>query len=173
MQLQEALSLIQHSVPQHATTWADLGCGDGIFTNALSQLLYEGSLIYAVDKNKRALNNVIVKHGMHLAKLALDFVNDDLPFRNLSGILMANAFHFVKDKDSFIRKIFSCLNKNGCLVIIEYDTDVANTWVPYPIGFSNLKKFFEAFDYETEKLNTAPSRYNGNIYSALVRRKSD
>lgn len=170
MQLQEALSLIQHTVPQQVTAWADLGCGDGLFTNALSQLLHEKSLVYAVDKNKRALNQVTVKPGIHFKKFELDFVNDELPFKDLSGILMANSFHFVKNKHAFINKLFNSLDKEGYFVIVEYDTDVANTWVPYPVSFNNLKIFFQAFKCVIEKLNTVPSRYNGNIYSALVRK---
>lgn len=173
MQLQEALSLIQHTVPQHVTAWTDLGCGDGLFTNALSRLLHEGSLIYAVDKNNRTLNNVIVKQGILLKTLALNFVSDALPFKNLSGSLMANAFHFVKEKHAFIAKLFNCLGEDGYLIIVEYDTDIANAWVPYPISFNNLKKFFETYNYTTEKLNTIVSRYSGNIYSALVRKRNN
>lgn len=173
MQIQKALSLIQHTVSQHATTWSDLGCGNGLFTNALSQLLHEGSLIYAADKSRQALNAVVVKQGIQLEKLTLDFVNDELPFKDLSGILMANAFHFVKDKHAFISKLFNCLGKEGYFVIVEYDTNVGNTWVPYPISFNNLKIFFEAFNFATEKLNTVSSRYNGNMYSALIHKRSD
>lgn len=171
MQLQEALLLIQHAVPQRTTTWADLGCGDGLFTNALSQLLHEGSLIYAVDKNKRVLDRVIVKQGIQLEKLALDFVNDELTLKDLSGILMANAFHFVERRHAFISKLFNCLGNDGYLIIVEYNTDTANTWVPYPISFNSLEKFFKAFYCTTEKLNDVASRYGGSIYSAIVYKK--
>ncbi len=143
MQLKEAISLIQHELPEHATVWADLGCGDGLFTNALSQLLVDASLIYAVDKSNNALKHVTVRKEIKLEKLALDFVEDALPLKNLSGILMANAFHFVKDKDAFIQKVFNCLNENGYLIMVEYNTDVANMWVPYPISFKNLKSFLK------------------------------
>jgi len=168
VQLQQALSLIQHNITQHTNVWADLGCGEGLFTNALSQLLHEGSLIYAVDKNKQALNKVIVKQGIELKKLPLDFVDDSLPFKNLSGILLANAFHFVKDKDVFANKLFNCLDKHGYLLVVEYNTDTANRWVPYPVSFYNLKKFFETYSYVTEKLGLFPSRYQGNMYSAII-----
>jgi SAM-dependent methyltransferase len=172
VQLSTAGWLIQHPVPDYKTIWADLGCGDGLFTNALSQLLAEQSLIYAVDKNNRVLNNVVVKQGIQLEKFVLDFTKDDLPFKNLSGILMANSFHFVRDKSAFINKAFKCLNEDGYLLIVEYDRDAANPWVPYPIGFKNLEKFFKQYDYSAQKLNETPSRFNGVIYSAMVCKKS-
>ena len=50
MQLKEAISLIQHELPEYATVWADLGCGDGLFTNALSQLLADDSLMINIER---------------------------------------------------------------------------------------------------------------------------
>jgi trans-aconitate methyltransferase len=172
MQLSQALSLIQHSVLQQKSTWADLGCGDGLFTSALSQLLLPQSIIYAVDKNAAALNRVSVKRGIQLEKLVLDFVNDILPFKELSGILMANAFHFVKDKHALIKKTFNCLGSNGYFIFVEYDRNTANPWVPYPVSFKNLQKFFDEYNYNTEKLNEMPSRYNETIYSTLISKKN-
>jgi trans-aconitate methyltransferase len=171
VQLSRAVSLIQHSIAVQENVWADLGCGDGLFTNALSQLLPEKSSIYAVDKNKRALNEVSVKHGIQLKKFILDFEHDHLPFENVSGILMANSFHFVKDKNGFIHKVLNCLVADGYFIMVEYDTDKSNLWVPYPISFNNLKQFFDAYSYTTQKLHETPSRYHGIIYSALINKR--
>jgi ubiquinone/menaquinone biosynthesis C-methylase UbiE len=170
MELSKAIKLIQHAAAKDKSVWADLGCGDGLFTKALSHLLMEGSLIYAVDKNKNALNKVEVKNGIALNKLVLNFSNDDLPFSNLSGILMANSFHFIKNKNAFIKKAFKCLNDEGYLLMVEYDTDVSNFWVPYPISFNRIEKFFNYYNCSTNKLNEMPSRFNGMIYSAIITR---
>jgi len=171
MLLSEAVLLLNHNISKEKSTWADIGCGDGLFTNALSQLLPAQSLIYAADKNKRSLNNVTVKEEIQLEKMVLNFVSEALPFTNLSGILMANAFHFVKDKHVFINKAFKCLQADGYFIIIEYNTDKSNLWVPYPISFNNLKNFFSAFDYNAEKLQEMPSRYHGKIYSAIIKHR--
>jgi len=170
VQLSQAVSLIQHSIPEQKAVWADLGCGDGLFTNALSQLLSEGSLIYAVDKNKDVLNHVSIKREIKLEKFVLNFIDDVLPFENLSGILMANSFHFVKDKNVFINKVFNCLSADSYLIIVEYNRDIANPWVPYPISYDRLTKFFATYNYTTEKLREITSRYSGIIYSALIRK---
>lgn len=171
MLLSQAISLIQHDVPKEKIVCADLGCGDGLFTNALSQLLPQESLIYAVDKSKRALKNVTVKEGIQLEKLALNFVEDNLPLKNLSAILMANSFHFIKDKNAFINKAFTWLNKDGYLIMVEYDIDRSSLWVPYPISYNNLKKFFANYNYTVEKLSETPSKYRGTIYSAVIQKQ--
>src|SRR5947209_19367694 len=103
MQIQEAISLIQTDqlVQDTKTIWADLGCGSGLFTRALAELLFSGSIIYAVDKSissfqKNVSNKIVIK------TIESDFVSDDLSLLNLDGILMANSLHFVKNKKQFI-----------------------------------------------------------------------
>jgi trans-aconitate methyltransferase len=168
MQLSAAVALLQHSMKPVKTYWADLGCGDGLFTNALSQLLTEESLICAVDKNKSALNKVSVKDRIRLMKYELDFINDDLPFTGLSGILMANAFHYIKNKKDFIHKIIKHLGPAGYFLLVEYDTDNTNPWIPYPLSFASLKHLFSELNCTTKKLKQVSSRYNGTIYSAII-----
>jgi predicted RNA methylase len=34
------------------STWADLGCGNGVFAYALAEFLIDGSWIYAIDKQQ-------------------------------------------------------------------------------------------------------------------------
>ena len=168
MQLMQAVELIKHPVDATQNRWADLGCGDGLFTNALSQLLVKDSLIYAVDKNRRALSKISIKDDIQLKQLELDFVKDKLPFDNLSGILMANAFHYVKNKDAFVQKCIGCLSDDGYFLIVEYDRDVSNPWVPYPVSFVALQNLFLSFNYTVRKLRQVPSRYTGLMYSAIA-----
>jgi ubiquinone/menaquinone biosynthesis C-methylase UbiE len=168
MQLKEALLLIQHSIPSEKNIWADLGCGDGLFTNALSHLLPEKSLIYAVDKNKSALRNVSVKPGIQLEKIVADFVYGELPFKSLSGILMANSFHYVQYKKIFIEKCLALFNSHAYFIMAEYDTNKANAWVPFPISFDDLKNFFSSYNLTVHKLHEMPSHYRGKMYAALI-----
>ena len=172
MELPDAIKLIKHKniLNPSKTTWADLGCGSGLFTVAISNLLAPGSKIYAVDTNIKLFKSPVKPHVV-VEKIKADFVADPLAFKNLDGILMANSLHFVQNKDAFIRKIKNHLNPNGCYLIVEYDMDTSNPWVPFPISYNTLRKMFEGLGYTLiEKIYELPSRYNrANIYSVLVK----
>ncbi|REC77639.1 methyltransferase type 11 [Chryseobacterium elymi] len=150
-------------------TWADLGCGDGTFTNALAHLLPDGSHIYAVDSqsqnfSKSLGNNVSVNF------IKADFEKFDFDFSNLDGILMANSLHYIKDKGPLINRLEKYLSADKKFVIIEYDTDIANQWVPYPILFFKLKELFTNLGYsKIIKVNEQQSIFGqGSIYSATI-----
>lgn len=98
-------------------------------------MLAPHSLLYAVDKNETALNNFSVALNIQLKKLNIDFIKDAFPFKNLSGILMANSLHYVEDKNAFLLKATASLSQDGYFIIIEYDTDKANRSL---ISFTNL-----------------------------------
>jgi trans-aconitate methyltransferase len=176
MELQHAIALIQNNrlVKGKAATWADLGCGTGLFTQALIHFLQPGSVVYAVDSSKNALSRIEPpSQGIVLEKVQADFVQDVLPFRDLDGLLMANALHFVRDKANFLKKAEKWLKADGCFLVVEYDTDRANPWVPYPVSFRVLNQLFTELGYQkVERVSERPSIYHrAPIYSALVNKK--
>ncbi len=153
--------------------WADLGCGAGTFTRALATLLPAGSHIEAIDRDGMALDQVPEKLGsVSIRKTAADFIRKDLSYlAPLDGILMANSLHYVRDQQEFIGPLLSLLQQGGRLIIIEYDSDHPNAWVPYPVSFDRLKVLLSSTGYRahTVKLAEKPSVYGPyNIYSALV-----
>lgn len=155
-----------------AGLWADLGCGSGFFTNALALQLFPKSEIYAIDKqaNLQLISN---NKGVITHFQAADFEKDNLDLPALNGILMANSLHFVEDKKKLIKKLSHHLAENGKFVIIEYDTDRANTWVPYPISFAKLQALFSDSGFmSVEKMAETKSLYgSGMIYSCLIKSK--
>ena len=173
MQLKEAVELIDNNFVAGANKqiWTDLGSGTGTFTKALATLLPENSLIYAVDKSGEDLNKIPSRYkSIIIEKIQVDFTRQKLS-RNLDGILMANSLHYIKEKDLFIRKMEIHLKKKGCFLIVEYDTEISNSWVPFPINYNSLEKLFEKEGYKAKKLKEKPSVYRReNIYSALIKR---
>jgi ubiquinone/menaquinone biosynthesis C-methylase UbiE len=162
MDLKTAISLVRSPKLKSntPTNWADLGCGSGLFTNALSTLLQTGSKIIAVDKDASALKKVNVVNGIILERLHTDFINDDLPLRNINGIVMANALHFIKDKKVFLQMLQPCLNEAAHFLIVEYDTAQSNPWVPYPLHIEGWQKLFRETGYsQNEEINRHPSVY--------------
>jgi len=55
-------------------------------------------------------------------------------------------------------------------IIIEYDTDKPNLWVPYPITFAKLKVLFEGLGYGiVNKVNERRSAYgSGMMYCTVI-----
>jgi ubiquinone/menaquinone biosynthesis C-methylase UbiE len=175
MELNEAIRLIRYEGFNTAITqtWADLGCGQGLFTYALADLLPEGSSVYAIDGNLSALKKISSTDKTTMKTINADFINDDLQLSNLDGIVMANSLHYVKDKPAFIKKANSYMKKESKFLIVEYDADKpVSTWVPYPVSFQSLKKIFQETGYTSiKKLQERPSIYNsGKIYSAIISR---
>ena len=172
MTLQEGIALIKTDKIDSfkAATWADLGCGSGLFTNALASLLADESTIYAADKNLSSFHKDSSLKSILIKPVELNFERTSLPFNNLDGIIMANSLHYVRNKKDFLEKIKTCLNANGCFLIVEYDMETANHWVPYPISFLSLKKLFHDIGFSfVEKISERPSAFNrGNLYSAIV-----
>ena len=125
MQLKDALALLTHKsfYPEGPQSWADLGCGSGLFTSALASLLHSGSEIYAVDSNASALKKISSPNNVVIKPVQSDFITDNLDFNKLDGIMMANSFHYVKDKPAFIHKARLYLKPGSCFLIVEYDMD--------------------------------------------------
>ncbi len=144
--------------------WADLGSGDGLFSKALLSLLPAGSIIYAIDKTAFAFSDPGIQF------LKIDFEKEVLPLPLLNGIMMANSLHFVKDKLSLLQQLKKNLLPRAVFLLVEYDTTIANRWVPYPLSYSSAGNLFKQAGFDLmEKNKERPSVYNSaNIYSAYL-----
>ena len=174
MELKDAIELINHERinKQAIQTWADLGCGSGLFTQALSYQLEPGSIIYAMDKSKPP--KLEGRSGVSILSQRLDFIKDELNVPLLDGIVMANSLHYVHDKPALLTKLERSMKANSVFIIVEYDTDVpVAQWVPYPLSFESLTRLFDQPGYQSPiPINQRSSAYGrANLYSALVIRK--
>lgn len=172
MLLKDAIELIKsdHITKTGKQLWADLGCGSGIFTAALANLLPAESKIIAVDKNRSTLNRIPSEiNNVAIKKIDADLTTTELP-GELDGILMVNSLHYVKEKDLLLKKMLTRIKEDGCFIIGEYDTDTSNPWIPFPVSFKSLANLFDKEGFVVTKLNEKPSVYRrANIYSAVVR----
>jgi trans-aconitate methyltransferase len=172
MQTSEALEFLSGVVfdSSKPSVWADLGCGDGFFTNILAGMLPTGSRIYALDKQVQRLKKPAGNDNPILFQQA-DFITDDLHLPVLNGILMANSLHYVANKENFVDKINTFLAPGGMFIIIEYDTQRSNPWVPFPIDFPNLSKLFAGKGYSTiQKVGERKSIYNREkMYACVIK----
>jgi trans-aconitate methyltransferase len=169
MQLPEAISLIQKGIVPNSSpqTWADLGAGKGLFSEALFSILQPGSTIHAVDLNKQPN----LQHHPSIIFHQADFVKDKLTIPTLDGIVMANSLHYVQEQVACIKQLKTHLrNGAGVFILIEYDTDRANQWVPFPVSFARAQWIFgEAGFSKIKKIGERQSMYSrDSIYAALI-----
>jgi ubiquinone/menaquinone biosynthesis C-methylase UbiE len=147
MRLRHAIALLADSGVEALgpTIWADLGCGDGTFTIALASLVASGSTIHAIDRDRAALQRIPPAHnGVHIATHHGDFTHHPWPFDDLDGILMANSLHYIENQAAFIRACNKHMKSRRRFLIVEYDTNEANRWVPFPVSRSRLAAYRRA-----------------------------
>jgi ubiquinone/menaquinone biosynthesis C-methylase UbiE len=172
MDHRDHVGLIREGVLGGGKTWADLGSGEGAFTLALADLLGPTGSIYTVDRDSRALRVQTVAlrdafPNVNVTPLIADFAMP-LELPPLDGIVMANSLHFERDKLAVLRLVGAYLRTGGCLVLVEYDTDHGNPWVPFPLSYRSWARLAEEAGFrDTRRLASVPSRFLGSIYSAL------
>ncbi|OGO67769.1 MAG: methyltransferase type 12 [Chloroflexi bacterium RBG_19FT_COMBO_62_14] len=165
-------ALLRKGVPKQGGIWADLGCGSGAFTLALADLLGQRATIYAVDLDPRALAQLQQQSKARfpdydIRTLAGDFTRP-LKLPSLDGIVMANSLHFHKDKESIVRDVRRILGPTGRLILVEYNVDKGNPWVPFPISYSRWQKLALMCGFSAvEKIGVKPSSFLREVYSAL------
>ena len=154
------------------TIWADFGSGGGAFTLALADLIGPEGVIYSVDKSQSALDQQ--QRALHsrypeveVRLLKADFTRPlDLP--PLDGLVVANALHFLKDKDKTVALLRDYLRPSGRFLVVEYNTNRGNHWVPHPFSYSTWQSIAQRNGLQrTELLATVPSSFLGEFYAAI------
>lgn len=149
--------------------WADLGAGTGAFTLALAELVGPEGEVIAVDRDRgalRGLERALRPGGATVRTVAADFTKP-IDLASLDGVVMANSLHFVRDKAPVLALVHGMLKPSGRLLLVEYDADRGNTWVPHPMSFETWRALADANGFSgTRKLASVPSRFLGRIFSA-------
>jgi ubiquinone/menaquinone biosynthesis C-methylase UbiE len=160
-------------------TWADLGAGSGAFTLALRELLGSGAALYAVDKDLRRLEELKRAYqtrfgdGQDLHLVHGDFTGS-LALPPLDGAVMANSLHYFKDKEKVLRHVRTLLKPGGALLLVEYNVDSGNLWVPHPLSFDAFRLLAPRAGFsEPRLLAKRPSSFLREFYSAVVNRLDD
>lgn len=137
------VALIRGGVAEPGGVWADLGAGTGNFTFALAALLGPTGVIYAVDRDAKALAAQRARLAVAPLAAALHLVQADVVAQPpdlppLDGILAANLLHFVADPLALLRRMQRWLRPEGRLLVVEYEQSTPIAWVPYPMPLARL-----------------------------------
>ncbi len=172
------VNLLRPAALSPGGTWADLGSGAGAFTLALRELLGDQAEIHAIDKDRSSLEELRRGYQARFGNSAgpqivrADFARTmpDLP--PLDGVLMANSLHFFKDKEGILGRVRGLLKPSGLLLIVEYNVERGNMWVPYPLSFRSFQDLAPRAGFDPPRLlATHPSHFLREFYSAQTRCK--
>jgi hypothetical protein len=105
-------------------------------------------------------------------RTTVHYLNDDftrpLDLPALDGLVMANSLHFHRQKEPVLQLVRGYLREGGRLLLVEYNTDHGNTWVPYPLSYPTWETLASRNGFaETLLLASRPSRFLVEIYSAV------
>ena len=73
-------------------------------------------------------------------------------------------------RSTVVRRLASYLRPGGAFIVVEYDADRGNPWVPHPFSVASWRRLAaEAGLVDTRAIGRVPSRFLGAIYSAVSR----
>jgi ubiquinone/menaquinone biosynthesis C-methylase UbiE len=166
------VDLLRDGIPAKGGVWADLGSGTGAFTLALADLLGTDAVIYSIDRDSGALRDQERAMRQRFPDVAVHYLTADiarpLDLPAQDGVVMANSLHFFRDKAPILQLVRGYLKPGGRLLLVEYNTDQGNMWVPHPLSYPTWERLARRHGFaETRLLATKPSRFLGEIYSAV------
>jgi ubiquinone/menaquinone biosynthesis C-methylase UbiE len=167
------VALIRRGVEGAGPRWLELGAGEGAFTLALAEILGPAATIVALDRDARAMERLTRAVRARFPDAAVErIVHDftvDLPAGPFDGVLAANSLHFVRDRSPILARIRERLVPTGRLLVVEYDADRGNPWVPHPFSFATWRREAQAAGFaEPREVGRVPSRFLGAMFAAVT-----
>jgi len=176
------VGLIRDGVAGIGRRWLELGAGRGAFTLALADLLGPAADLVAIDRDRGDLAALAATMSRRFPETDLTTVVGDfsrpLPVvADFDGLLAANSLHFVRDPGAVIDSARPLLRPGARIVVVEYDSDSGNPWVPYPFSYATWQEIAARTGLlDTRLVGRVPSRFLGAIYASasdLASRRAD
>jgi ubiquinone/menaquinone biosynthesis C-methylase UbiE len=155
--------------------WADFGAGSGAFTLALRDIAGPDAEIVAVDRDRDSLQTLRATMEGRFPGTRLRLLQANIAGRltlpPLDGIVVANAIHYIPKSNqvALLQQWKEYLQAEGRLIVVEYDSETGNSWVPYPMSYAAFQELAPAAGFtEPLLLGVRPSRWLASIYAALT-----
>lgn len=148
-------------IDSKAKTLLDYGSGTGLISLELSDLV---DSILLVDSSKQLLEiaeDKIMENGITNAKVLCSDFTTDTPEFKVDIVLVSLVLIHIPDTKIILQKLYSILNNEGKLIIVDFDKNYKVTHPKVHNGFSHneLKGILSEVGFKSTKINTF---YHGN-----------
>ena len=115
--------------------FVDLGCGTGIYTKKIQELVNFTNPVLCVDISSKMLKQI--PHKQNLQTIEMDAIEFTRSSEIYDKVLMQYMIHHVKNREELISNLFNKLNNEGQILIIRL-----GGIIDYPL-FVEAKKRYE------------------------------
>lgn len=174
----DAITLLAPAVAGTGGTWLDLGAGAGTFTRALASLLGGTGRVVAVERDPAALQALRLLAREAELEGRVEVLEGDLQAvdrvpgiheRRYDGALLANVLHFLAGPASILAGVAKLVRPGAAVVIIEYEREAANRYVPHPLPLAALQRAAAGAGLGMPRVvGRRPSLWQGEMYCAVL-----
>ena len=111
---------------KHGLTILDYGCGPGNYSIAVSELLEETGVVFALDKHPLAIKSVskkIKKKSVTNIQTVHSKCETGLAPNSVDIILLYHVFNDLKNPDEVLEELHRIIKPSGILSFLEFDVE--------------------------------------------------
>jgi ubiquinone/menaquinone biosynthesis C-methylase UbiE len=107
---------------------ADIGCGIGYFAIPAAEIVGPEHKVFAIDPSTEMLEAAAAR-GREAGVSNISFIHSDpedfkMPSDSVEFALLANVFHEIPQKETFVRLVWDILKPCGKLMLVEWNGEM-------------------------------------------------
>lgn len=150
--------------------FADIGCGIGYFAIPAAAMIKPGYRVYAIDPAADMISEAR-KRADEAGIDNIQFVQSDpldfkIPPESIDFALLANVFHEISEKETFVSQILNILVPGGKLALIEWNNQILEMGPPenHRISQEHTDRIMLGCGFEILKAMDIGKMFFGRIY---------
>lgn len=134
----------------------DYGCGTGLIGLELSEKVESILLVDSSNEMLKIVETKIAKRGITNSKVLFSDFTKDTPELNADIVLMSLVLLHIPDTKEILQELFSTLNDEGKLIIVDFDKNDKVNHPKIHNGFSheNLKRLLSEVGFKSTNIRT-------------------